>query len=89
MFEEDRTTVPRAYVALPHDHLYENREKDLATTISWCLAQANGDATLVGIQTGHKDDLDDEPLLAAFVAEGAKVYPDFRGSSVHCPPALS
>ncbi|MEQ4567238.1 hypothetical protein [Paenarthrobacter sp. CAP02] len=79
MFEEDWTTLPRAYVALSHDYSYEDRDKDLAATIAWCLALANGDARLVGIQTGHEDDLDDEPLLAAFVAEGAKVYTDSRG----------
>lgn len=79
MFEDDRTTLPRAYVALPHDHLYEDREKDLMATIAWCLEQAGGDATLVGIQTSHKDDLEEEPLLVDFVAAGAKVYPDFRG----------
>jgi hypothetical protein len=79
MFEDDRTTLPRAYVALPHDHLYEDREKDLAATIAWCLEQAGGDARSVGIQTGHRHDLDEEPLLLDFVAAGAKVYLDFRG----------
>lgn len=79
MFENDRTLLPRAYVALPHDNLYDEQEKDLLTTIAWCLEQAGGDATLVGIQTGHKDVLDEEPLLGGFVAAGAKVYADVRG----------
>lgn len=79
MFENDRTPLPRAYVALPYDHLYEDREKDLETTIAWCLEQAHGDATAVGIQTGHRYDLDDEPVLVGLVAEGARVYTDFRG----------
>lgn len=79
MFEEDRTTLPRAYVALPYDHLYEERERDLAATIGWCVEQAGGDARSVGIQAGHRDDLDEEPLLLDFLAAGAKVYPDRRG----------
>lgn len=52
MFEDDRTTVPRAYVALPHDHLYEEHDKDLASAITWCLSHAGGDPRVVGIQTG-------------------------------------
>lgn len=86
MFEDDRTTVPRAYVALPYDHLYLDREKDLLATIAWCLDQAGGEAKSVGIQTGQKDDLEDEPLLVDFVAAGAKVYADFRGKLGVLPP---
>lgn len=85
MFEEDRTKLPRAYVALPHDHLYQDHEKDLLDTIKWCLAQAGGDASKVGIQTGRKDDLEQDPLLLEFEAMGAKVYPDFRGKVADLP----
>ncbi|ALV47208.1 hypothetical protein MB46_18630 [Arthrobacter alpinus] len=85
MFEEDRTTLPRAYVALPLDHRYEDYEKDLLDTIQWCLDQADGNAAKVGIQLGHKDDLESEPLLADFVASGAKLYPDFRGKMAALP----
>ncbi|MHA7303847.1 hypothetical protein ACX80E_01140 [Arthrobacter sp. TMN-49] len=85
MFEEDRTELPRAYVALPQDHLYQDHEKDLLGTIQWCVAQAGGDASKVGIQTGHKDDLEQDPLLLEFVAMGAKVYPDFRGKMADLP----
>lgn len=79
MFETDQSRVPRAYVALAYDHLHEDRDKDLMATIAWCLDHASGDASSVGIQTGRKDDLEDEPLLRDFIASGAKVYSDFRG----------
>ncbi|MFK0007016.1 hypothetical protein ACIQTZ_08180 [Paenarthrobacter sp. NPDC090520] len=79
MFEDDRTAVPRAYVALPHDHLYEDHDRDMASAIAWCLSHADGDPRGVGIQTGRRDDLEDAPRLAALVKAGAKVYADSRG----------
>lgn len=79
MFEDDRTAVPRAYVALPHDHLYEDHDKDLASAITWCLSHADGDPRGVGIQAGRRDDLEDAPMLAALAKAGAKVYTDSRG----------
>ncbi|NWL32029.1 hypothetical protein [Paenarthrobacter nitroguajacolicus] len=79
MFEDDRTAVPRAYVALPHDHLYEDHDKDLTSAITWCLSHADGDPRGVGIQAGRRDDLEDAPMLAALAKAGAKIYTDSRG----------
>jgi hypothetical protein len=80
MFDEDRTSVPRAYVGLPDDD-----DKDLAAAIGWCLDQADGNARAVGVQIASKRDLEDVPQLAAFLKAGAKAYPNFRGKMPALP----
>lgn len=85
MFEEDRTSVPRAYTALPDGPDHPDPVDDLKRSIEWCHAQADGNLRAIGIQIGSRFDLKDEPLLEALVRRGATVYPDARGKVVRLP----
>jgi hypothetical protein len=85
MFEEDRTSVPRAYTALPDGPDHPDPIEDLKRSIEWCHARADGNLRAIGIQVGSRFDLKDEPLLEALARRGATVYPDARGKVGRLP----
>lgn len=85
MFEEDRTSVPRAYTALPDNPDHADPVEDLKRAIEWCHSHADGNLQRIGVQIGSKFDLKDEPLLEALVRRGATVYPDSRGKVGRLP----
>ena len=85
MFEEDRTSIPRAYTALPDGPDHPDPVEDLKRSIEWCHGQADGNLRAIGVQVGSRFDLKDEPLLEALVRRGATVYPDSRGKVARLP----
>jgi hypothetical protein len=86
MFEEDRSSAPRAYTALPDSPDHPDPAEDLKRAIEWCHGQAGGNLRLIGIQTGSRSDIEDEPLLGLLVRHGASLHVNSRGKVTSLPP---
>lgn len=68
MFEEDRTKLERAYVAIPAP-----LKSGMGLALKWCLARSDNSWSKIGLRIPQHRDVERAPILKAIKARGVKV----------------